>query len=91
MERVLLTKRGRCLYKKRGQTVEPVFGQIKSARGCDGFMRRGKAACDREWKLLSATHNLLKLCRNGKASGTGQRTGYDPQRCGWGSGKKNGG
>jgi transposase len=91
MERVLLTKRGRCLDKKRGQTVEPVFGQIKSARGCDGCMRRGTAACASEWKLLCATHHLLKLWRNGKASGTGQRTGYDPQRFGWGSGKKNGG
>ena len=66
MERMLLTTRGRRLYKKRGQTVEPVFGQIKSARGCDGFMRRGTAACDSEWKLLCATHNLLKLWRNGK-------------------------
>jgi len=91
MERVLLTTRGRRLYKKRGQTVEPVFGQIKSARGCDGFMRRGTAACDSEWKLLCATHNLLKLWRNGKTSGTGRRTSRVPQRCGRGSGKKNGG
>ena len=68
MERTLLTKRGRRLYKTRGQTVEPVFGQIKSARGCDRFMRRGKAACDSEWKVLCATHNLLKLWRSGKAT-----------------------
>lgn len=88
MERTLLTKRGRHLYKKRGQTVEPVFGQIKSARGCDGCMRRGTAACDSEWKLLCATHNLLKLWRNGKRAGTARRTGRAPQRCGWGSGKK---
>jgi len=89
MERTLLTTRGRRLYKKRGQTVEPVFGQIKSARGCDGFMRRGTAACDSEWKLLCATHNLLKRWRNGKRAGTARRTGRGPQRCGWGSGKKN--
>ena len=89
MERMLLTTRGRRLYKKRGQTVEPVFGQIKSARGCDGFMRRGTAACDSEWKLLCATHNLLKLWRNGERAGTARRTGRDPQRCGRGSGKKN--
>ena len=82
MERMLLTTRGRRLYKKRGQTVEPVFGQIKSARGCDGFMRRGTAACDSEWKLLCATHNLLKLWRNGKRAGTARRTGRDPQRRG---------
>jgi len=91
MERTLLTKRGRRLYKKRGQTVEPVFGQIKSVRGCDGFMRRGKAACDSEWKVLCATHNLLKLWRSGKAVWTGRRRARAPQRCGRGRGKKTGG
>jgi transposase len=75
MERTLLTTRGRRLYKKRGQTVEPVFGQTKSARGCDRFLRRGKAACDSEWKVLCATHNLLKLWRSGKAPWVGQRRG----------------
>jgi len=64
MERKLLTKRGSSLYKLRGQTVEPVFGQIKS-RGCDIFMRRGTQAVRSEWKLICATHNLLKLFRSG--------------------------
>ena len=64
MERKLLTKRGSNLYKLRGQTVEPVFGQIKS-RGCDIFMRRGLQAVLSEWKLICATHNLLKLFRSG--------------------------
>lgn len=63
MERKLLTKRGRSLYKLRGQTVEPVFGQIKS-RGCDTFMRRGLQAVRNEWKVICATHNLLKLFRS---------------------------
>lgn len=67
MERKLLTKRGRALYKLRGQTVEPTFGQIKDGRGCDGFMRRGVRAADSEWSLMCATHNLLKLWRSGKA------------------------
>lgn len=66
MERKLLTRRGRKLYRIRGQTVEPAFGQIKSARGIDGFMRRGQSACDSEWKVITATHNLLKLWRSGK-------------------------
>jgi hypothetical protein len=39
MDRKLRTRRGRALYRKRGQTVEPVFGQIKTIRGCDRFMR----------------------------------------------------
>lgn len=66
MERKLLTKRGRALYKKRGQTVEPVFGQIKDNRGIRHYMRRGLEACSQEWKLICATHNLLKLWRSGK-------------------------
>ena len=67
MEQKLLTERGRKLYKLRGQTVEPVFGQIKDARGIDKFMRRGFEACRSEWSLICATHNLLKLWRSGKA------------------------
>jgi transposase len=66
MERKLLTKRGRALYKKRGQIVEPIFGQIKTCRGIYKFMRRGFEACAQEWKLICATHNLLKLWRSGK-------------------------
>jgi transposase len=68
MERKLLTVRGRALYKLRGQTVEPVFGQIKDVRGFDRFMRRGLEACRSEWSLICATHNLLKLWRSGKAA-----------------------
>lgn len=66
MERKLSTKRGRALYKKRGQIVEPVFGQIKTCRGIQKFIRRGLEACAQEWKLICATHNLLKLWRSGK-------------------------
>ena len=65
MERKLLTKRGKGLYKLRGQTVEPVFGQIKS-RGGDSFMRRGLEAVRNEWRLICAAHNLLKLFRSGE-------------------------
>lgn len=67
MERKLLSERGRQLYKLRGQTVEPVFGQIKDVRGFDRFMRRGLEACRSEWSLICATHNLLKLWRSSKA------------------------
>jgi len=67
MERKLLTERGRELYKIRGKTVEPVFGQIKDVRGFDRFMQRGIEACRGEWSLICATHNLLKLWRSGKA------------------------
>jgi transposase len=55
--------RGRRLYKKRSATIEPVFAQIKHNRGMRTFTRRGLAAANSEWKLIAATHNLLKLWR----------------------------
>jgi hypothetical protein len=59
--RVLATDAGKQLYLKRQGSVEPVFGQIKSNRGADRFLRRGRSAVRSEWRLLTATHNLLKL------------------------------
>jgi len=53
--------RGRKLYAQRKITIEPVFGQIKYNRRIDRFMRRGRAAAQSEWRLVTATHNLLKL------------------------------
>jgi len=57
----LATDHGRELYKQRKITIEPVFGQIKHNRRIDRFMRRGRAAARSEWRLVTATHNLLKL------------------------------
>lgn len=68
MERKLLTKRGRALYKLRSQMVEPVFGQIKEVRGMGRFLRRGLRAVRSEWRLMCATHNLLKLFRSGQGA-----------------------
>jgi transposase len=66
MSRKLRTKRGRALYRKRSQIVEPVFGQIKGAQGIDRFLLRGLANCQCEWSLICTAHNLLKLWRSGK-------------------------
>ena len=66
--RVLATDWGKQLYLKRQGTVEPVFGQIKSNRGADRFQRRGRSAVRSEWRLLTATHSLLKLHRHQLAS-----------------------
>ena len=65
MERKLRTKRGKGIYRKRSQTVEPVFGQHVN-RGLDRFTLRGKIGASGEWSLFSATHNLLKLWRSGQ-------------------------
>jgi hypothetical protein len=61
MRQTLATERGRELYRKRQLTVEPVYGQIKHNRRIDRFLRRGRAAARSEWRLVAATHNLLKL------------------------------
>ena len=61
MREALRTPEGRQLYLKRTTSIEPVFGQIKHNRGMTRFRRRGRAAARSEWRLISATHNLLKL------------------------------
>ncbi len=64
----LNTPRGKRIYKKRAGSIEPVFGQIKHNRRIDSFLRRGMVAADSEWKLITATHNVLKLWRHGMAT-----------------------
>lgn len=61
MARFLRTKRGREIYKLRQQSVEPVFGQIKEARGFRRFSLRGMDSVSAEWTLVATVHNLLKL------------------------------
>jgi hypothetical protein len=61
MRRVLATETGGALYGKRQAIVEPVFAQTKFNRRIDRFQRRGRSACRSEWRLITATHNLLKL------------------------------
>jgi Transposase DDE domain len=41
--------------------VEPVFAQTKHNRRINQFLRRGRSAARSEWRLITATHNLLKL------------------------------
>jgi hypothetical protein len=65
MTRKLRTIRGRCTYSKRKEIVEPVFGQIKAARGFRQFLLRGLENVSAEWDLICVTHNLLKLFRSG--------------------------
>jgi transposase len=67
IEAVLSTPKGQALYRRRQQIVEPVFAHTKFIRRSDRFLRRGLAACQAEWQLIAATHNLLKLWRAGLA------------------------
>jgi transposase len=57
------TSKGRALYARRKVIVEPVFGQIKEARGFRRFLLRGLDHIRGEWCLVCLTHNLLKLWR----------------------------
>lgn len=63
MARKLRTKKGRETYSKRKSIVEPVFGQIKRARGFVQFSLRGIEKMRGEWAIVCLTHNLLKLFR----------------------------
>lgn len=65
MREKLESEDGDTTYRKRKAIVEPVFGQIKEARGFRRFSFRGLVAVDREWRLMCLTHNLLKLYRAG--------------------------
>lgn len=67
MEEIFATPEGQALYRRRQQIVEPVFANTKFIRKADRFQRRGLAACRAEWRLIAATHNLLKLWRAGLA------------------------
>jgi hypothetical protein len=67
MRGVLETDRGGGLYAKRQGTIEPVFGHTKFNRRYDRFQRRGRSACRSEWRLITATHNLVKLWRHNTA------------------------
>jgi transposase len=61
------TPRGQALYARRKVIVEPVFGQIKSARGFRQFSLRGLEKINGEWRLVCLTHNLLKIWRHHRA------------------------
>jgi hypothetical protein len=53
----------RSRYRLRKQVVEPVFGQIKQARGFRQFLLRGSEKVKAEWALICTAHNLTKLAR----------------------------
>jgi Transposase DDE domain len=70
MRGVLDSERGGELYAHRQTMVEPVFGHTKFNRRCDRFLRRGRSACRSEWRLITATNNMLKLWKQTTAPAT---------------------
>jgi len=65
MRHKITTPEGRAVYSRRKVIVEPVFGQIKEARGFRRFSFRGVPKVAAEWVLICLTHNLLKLFHAG--------------------------
>jgi transposase len=63
MRRKVQTQAGTAVYAARKGIVEPVFGQIKQARGFRQFLLRGLEKVRGEWTLVCLTHNILKLHR----------------------------
>ena len=61
MQRKLRTNAGRTVYQMRKAIVEPVFGQIKGARGFTRFLLRGLKKVRGEWTLVATAHNLCRL------------------------------
>jgi transposase len=73
MQAKLKTAAGRAVYARRKAIVEPVFGQIKEARGFRRFLLRGLAQIRGEGRLVCLTHNLLKIWRYGSGFLRGSR------------------
>jgi Transposase DDE domain len=68
MQHKLRSAAGKLLYAARKHIVEPVFGQMKSARGIRKFLLRGLEKVSGEWQLICLTHNLLKIWRRASAA-----------------------
>lgn len=63
MQEKVRSEEGRKIYRKRKQTVEPVFGIIKTVIGMDQFLRRGFEAVNEEWNLVCTAYNMKRLWR----------------------------
>jgi hypothetical protein len=64
MRRVLEGEIADALYRRRQVMIEPVFADTKFNRRIDRFLRRGRSAARSEWRLITASGNLLKLHRH---------------------------
>jgi len=69
MKRFLSTKLGKARYLLRQVTAEPVYGQIKGARGLRQVLHRGLEKNQCLWKFDAAVHNILKIFRHALRTG----------------------
>ena len=68
MRAVLGSEHGGQRYRKRRQTIEPLFGDTKHNKGATRFLRRGRVKVRTEWRLQMMSHNLAKLYNHQIAS-----------------------
>jgi transposase len=68
MREKLATPEGKAIYNLRRQTVEPVFGMMKTRLQMRRFLRRGHAGVKAEFLLACITHNLGKILRYGRVA-----------------------
>ena len=80
MKQKLKTKMGKAVYAARKCVVEPVFGQIKQARGFRQFLLRGKEKVKCVWALLCLTHNVLRSTQPCSADEERQGMIFDQNR-----------
>ena len=67
MKAKLETENAKALYRKRKQTVEPVFGIIKTAIGFRRFSLRGIGKAATEWTLVTLAYNCKRMVSLGRA------------------------
>jgi len=79
MRRRLRTATGRAAYKKRKETVEPVFGIIKSVMGFRRFLLRGLRKVSLEWSLVTLAYNFRRIARLLAVAATRPASGLVPQ------------
>ena len=79
MRRRLRTATGKAAYKKRKETVEPVFGIIKSVMGFRRFLLRGKWKVALEWSLVTLAYNFRRIARLLSMASTGSGCRLAPQ------------
>lgn len=75
----LRTATGRAAYKKRKETVEPVFGIIKSVMGFRRFLLRGLRKVALEWSLVTLAYNFRRIARLIAVAATRSAVGLVPQ------------
>jgi transposase len=76
MRKKIDSARGRAQYARRMQIVEPVFGNIRTAKRLDAFTLRGRKKVRVQWMMYAMVHNIEKIAHYGELDGPpGKKSG----------------